>query len=905
MFHGQRVLALLILGADAVPEWLSEQGLAGRVQIVNVSADNRGLKASTAHSQGDEILSVPLRHVFCLETVANFRLGRLLLHRSDLTASDILAAALAEHAHERFREAIPLRLLPENVSHHPLFYDDATWKVADKLVSGRFLRSALEEVQQSWQRISAVLQGLSVEAGLLERDYRWAHAILRSRGHTVRLRKQNGEWHSTWGLVPLADMINMDPQPNVDCRTSYASNSNSWGLNGTFHCTARGSIDVGQDLWTEYVSKAELRTSATFLREYGFVPAECPHDALSWLPPTCTSLRCMLRLDPEQLQEQFGPAAATFLEQALQNVSSVEAETQQPALKSLAQNERNLLLQLRVAWQRFQLPRAMFESWRGEPDLNPSSSEAQRLFQVLRSDDMLHTLAWDRAIWDAGQLLVSHWDYALAAEVLYSHHDFTTELEQIFRMHRKEAITKKVLQCAFAAQALLNDFAWPVDAEERAAINETTDTLVRAMFVPDRIRSSGCPRAEALLSEREWEEEEQIERCPFWAGAAEKSVEEMYTSHPYPSWRRFGHMSGGPRTKVRRSLIAGVGTGKAVLAHLQHFDPQEILAVDLSKPSLKVAKRQFLALGIRNVVLWQCDLTTLEGQFDVIESVGVLHHLPDPAVGFKAMKRLLAPKGTLVLGLYSRMARRSIPVIRHLARNANYEQFRTFLTGGEMASPGEEGHVEKARFQREFLTEFSISSRSTFEDLLLHPVEHVFELPQLEELLAEVGLKITGVRVPPGIKGVAERWQPFFMPQRREVPGWPHMPLLAFLHRIETEIHPLLFTNMYVFTVAHGSSSILRDMSPWLSQDDVDAESLPLPFEAEWSREILQSAVEVFCSRVMHHVNGTGKWTSPAVAAWLESKVALGPHAAQVARALRTGDAVAQYCAMLVSHFLE
>ena len=589
---------LLWLGIEALPDWLLEEGLSGHVQIVNTSY-GRGLQAGLTFLPGDDVLSVPLRHVFSIETVGSFKLGRLLADPPDLSHSDILAATLAAEAGDhRERAAVVMQMLPSDLSYHPLFYSDDTWKVADRLVSGKLLQSVSDDVLQSWHRVSSVLQHMSLDTGLLEPHFRWAHAILRSRGHAIRLRSQDGAWLSTWGLIPLADMINMDPKPNVDCRTRYAGKDH-WGLEGEFVCKALERIDPDQDLWTEYVSRPELRTSATFLRDYGFVPTATDNNALSWLPPGCTRLQCMVRLDHAQLEEYFGDVGH-FLEEALHNSSFVIEAATLPALKLLAQQEKELLLKIREEW----FAKTMFKSWRGEAEeaLTPTSPKAQQLFEVLRSPEALHTVEWDRAVWAAGHLLTLQWDEALAAEVLYSHHDFDPELEQVFRAHRREAINKTTLQCAFATQALLNDFAWPVTAEEQDAISSSSDPIVRAMFVPESLRASRCRRAKALQSEREWEEQATIETCPYWRGSEEPSVQELYASHPYPSWRRFGFME-TEKKKIMRSLIAGVGTGKAVLAHMQHFDPQEILAVDLSKRSLQVAKRQLLALGVRNVVL--------------------------------------------------------------------------------------------------------------------------------------------------------------------------------------------------------------------------------------------------------------------------------------------------------------
>ena len=414
-----------------------------------------------------------------------------------------------------------------------------------------------------------------------------------------------------------------------------------------------------------------------------------------------------------------------------------------------------------------------------------------------------------------------------------------------------------------------------------------------------------CPPAAALKAERQWELNESIASCPNWMGGKDLRVDELYTSHPYPSWRRFGSLKSG-RQKIRKSLIAGAGTGKAVLAHLEHYEPDEIVAVDLSKRSLQVAKRQLLALGVKHVQFLRCDLTSLEGTFDVIESIGVLHHLPDPSVGFAALKRLLAPDGIIVLGLYSRLARRSIPVMRQLARHSSKEQFRDWLVQGSKDFQGRR-LTEELKYRDEFLSEFSLGSRSNFEDLLFHPVEHTYELPEIEAILSSHGLRFTGLRVPAGSGGVADRWSRFFSPEGRSVvEGWPEMPLLAFVHRIETELEPLLFTSMYVFTAsAMAPTSILAEMS-WSEGQLEDPLTLPLPFEEDWNQELLASAIAAYCSRVMHFVNSSlDHWIPPVpLEEWLEAKVAFSQHAAKVARSLQTTDAAEEYCTQVELHFL-
>ena len=46
--------------------------------------------------------------------------------------------------------------------------------------------------------------------------------------------------------------------------------------------------------------------------------------------------------------------------------------------------------------------------------------------------------------------------------------------------------------------------------------------------------------------------------------------------------------------------------------------------------------------------------------FDIIESVGVLHHMEDPIEGWRSLVDVLKPSGLMKIGLYSNLARRHI-----------------------------------------------------------------------------------------------------------------------------------------------------------------------------------------------------------------------------------------------------
>src|SRR3989442_11031927 len=102
----------------------------------------------------------------------------------------------------------------------------------------------------------------------------------------------------------------------------------------------------------------------------------------------------------------------------------------------------------------------------------------------------------------------------------------------------------------------------------------------------------------------------------------------------------------------RRVLDAGCGKGR----HLRlaaAFGAKEVIGVDLG-PAVDAAAQNTADLD--NVHVVQGDLTRppfrLES-VDLIYSIGVLHHLPEPEAGFRALSPLLVPRGRFLAGLYA------------------------------------------------------------------------------------------------------------------------------------------------------------------------------------------------------------------------------------------------------------
>jgi SAM-dependent methyltransferase len=238
-------------------------------------------------------------------------------------------------------------------------------------------------------------------------------------------------------------------------------------------------------------------------------------------------------------------------------------------------------------------------------------------------------------------------------------------------------------------------------------------------------------------------------------------VREQYEENPYPRWVNTGlPLNPSSISEVTKKLelsifdpkindvenpsilIGGCGTGQHSIGTAAKFASSTVLAVDLSLASLAYAKRKTEELSVQNVEYMHADildLGKLDRQFDIVESLGVLHHMDDPMAGWRVLTDCLKPGGLMRVGLYSELARQHIVKIREEISQSGIgpsddamKIFRRDIIGSN------EDHHKRVREFGDFY------STSELRDLLFHMQEHWFSLPQIQGCLSELGLRFCG-----------------------------------------------------------------------------------------------------------------------------------------------------------------
>jgi SAM-dependent methyltransferase len=258
--------------------------------------------------------------------------------------------------------------------------------------------------------------------------------------------------------------------------------------------------------------------------------------------------------------------------------------------------------------------------------------------------------------------------------------------------------------------------------------------------------------------------------------AVSASVESLYDRFPYPpetildepplgyNWRwhyptAYSFCTGfKPASGRVRILDAGCGTGEST-SYLVHLNPEaEVVAIDLSDGALSVAKERLVravpdqvgrAAFIHKSIF---DVGELDGQFDLINCVGVIHHTPDPLRALRALADKLAPGGIMHIFVYAKNGRWEIALMQEALRllqkgDGEKPDFDEGVRLGRSVFKAlPDGNRLKVREATRWAAENARDA--TFADMYCHTCETDYDVRTLFEMIDASGLDFLGMSNP-------------------------------------------------------------------------------------------------------------------------------------------------------------
>lgn len=216
-------------------------------------------------------------------------------------------------------------------------------------------------------------------------------------------------------------------------------------------------------------------------------------------------------------------------------------------------------------------------------------------------------------------------------------------------------------------------------------------------------------------------------------------------------------------------LVAGCGTSQAARYALRERGAR-VTAIDVSVTSLRHTRDLQQKYRLDNLDLHQLPIERVQDlgrTFDLIVCTGVLHHLPDPDAGLRALRSVLDRQGAMRIIVYARYGRAGIYMLQAYCRLLGIRAVEDEL--GTLAAtidslPEDHPIVTVARKARDF------GRPEAMADALLHPLDRAYTVPELYDWLERCGMTFG-------------RWieQAPYLPQCGIVARSPHAARLAAL----------------------------------------------------------------------------------------------------------------------------
>lgn len=249
------------------------------------------------------------------------------------------------------------------------------------------------------------------------------------------------------------------------------------------------------------------------------------------------------------------------------------------------------------------------------------------------------------------------------------------------------------------------------------------------------------------------------------------AVAKLYDTYPFPpeplldepppgyNWRwnwvaAYNFCTGQkpPKQNVR-ILDAGCGSGVGT-EYLVHLNPQaQVVGIDLSAGTLAVAKERCQRSGADRVEFHHLsiyDVDQVPGEFDLINCVGVLHHLPDPIRGIQALAPKLAPGGLMHIFVYAELGRWEIQLMQKAIALLQGDRRGDYKDGVQVGRQIFAVLPENNRLVKREQERWSLENQKDecFADMYVHPQEVDYNIETLFELIDASGLEFLGFSNP-------------------------------------------------------------------------------------------------------------------------------------------------------------
>ncbi|HET6252185.1 MAG TPA: methyltransferase domain-containing protein [Tepidisphaeraceae bacterium] len=196
--------------------------------------------------------------------------------------------------------------------------------------------------------------------------------------------------------------------------------------------------------------------------------------------------------------------------------------------------------------------------------------------------------------------------------------------------------------------------------------------------------------------------------------------------------------AGAPRRDLD-VLVAGCGTMAAACYAM--LNPHcRVVGIDISKGALQHERRLKAHHQLDNLTLHECPIeqaASLGLSFDFIACQGVLHHMPDPTGGLRALGSVLRIDGVIAIMLYARYGRTGVYMLQEFFRilGLGQDEEGVAIVRQTLANLPPE-HPARMYIQRAT----DLSQDAGLVDTFLHRRDQPFSVAQCLDLVSNAGL---------------------------------------------------------------------------------------------------------------------------------------------------------------------